>query len=474
MFRTKRVLILIDQTTRDAFSQLLVAHYLRWKGARVHIANQGTLISMYERYRPQVVFASWLVGGPLMEFLEGICQKTHVVLVDQEGGKLGEMPFKRSFTREHGIKADIARKCSRVLTWGTAQAQWLRELGIMSEERIVVTGSPRLDPYLIREEPRPAATDKYLGFTLRAGAITSQPMRIMEHVFAFACSEQVGGISVGYPVRSQQEDRIWHAIAGTRYMFRIMTALARRTDARMVIRPDPWEQGSMYQFLTRHLPQVSIEPMMTQPEYVKNAFAILDESSSLGMEALLMDTPVISTQALIPNLKEHIGGEDGGLFNAPYAKAYWKPHTVDEAVEYVLKAEKGELDASPCPDQLHQYLLDHHGWPRMRPSSFQMGDAILELLDVDTASSRAFDDSSQTNTVSAFKRAMYRYVPGAVTLPKAKLFLQCVFSTDHELLKKYHYFKRFYPHHQQVFKTFRRLVERYSIGGRESVGSRPN
>lgn len=464
IFKNRRILVMIDQATRDAFSQLLLAHYLRWKGARVYICNQGTLVSMYERYQPQVVLASWLVGGQLMEFLEGICGRTHVVLVDQEGGKLGEIPFKRSFTRQNGVKAKIAKKCSRVLTWGTGQAQWLRELGIMREESIVVTGSPRLDPYLLHEASRHGASVKYLGITLRAHPVTSQPMRIMERVFDFASSDRIGGISVGYPLRSQQEDRIWHAVAGTRCMFTIMMALARRSEARMVLRPDPWERGSMYQFLHCHFPQVSIEPTMTQPEYVRNAFAILDESSSLGIEALLVNTPVISIQALIPKLEEHIGGEEGALFNAPYAKAYWKPKTVDEAAEYVLKAEKGELEASPCPEALHQYLRDYHSWPRTRPSSFKMGDVILELLDLPVSSDPSLQETSTENIRSMFKRNLYRHVPGSVALPKSKLLWQCLFSSDRELWEKYHYFKWLYPHQQRVSSTFAALARKYDSG----------
>jgi len=469
-----RVLIMIDQATRDAFSQLLVAHYLTSKGAQVYICNQGTLVAMYERYRPQVVLASWLVGGQLMEFLKGICGRTHLVLVDQEGGKLGEIPFKRSFTRQNGVKAQIAKECARVLTWGKGQAQWLRELGIMKEERIVVAGSPRLDPYLIREESSRTRAGKYLGVTLRSNAVTSQPMRIMEQVFHFSCADKMGGISVGYPVRSQHEDRVWHAIAGTRCMFEIMINLAGRSNASMVLRPDPWEQYSVYDFLTRQIPHVSVEPTMTQPEYVKNAFAILDESSSLSVEALLAGTPVISIRNLMPNLRERIGGEEGGLYNAPYAEAFWGPKSVEEAVEYVLKAEKGELALSPCMESIRSYLRDYHSWPRTRPSCFEMGDAILELLAGPVASDPLGYETSTCQSVSSLKRSIYRYVPGSVALSKAKLLGQCVFSTDRELWKKYHYLAWFYPHHEQVLNTFTSLIQKYGAASSQSVDNRVN
>ena len=110
------------QATRDAVSQLLIAHYLRWRGARVHLCNQGTIRAAFHRHRPDVTFASWLVGGPVMEFLRSVAGTTRLVLVDQEGGRIGATPFKRAYLRFGGMKADIAKGCARVLTWGTSQA----------------------------------------------------------------------------------------------------------------------------------------------------------------------------------------------------------------------------------------------------------------------------------------------------------------------------------------------------------------
>ena len=243
----------------------------------------------------------------------------------------------------------------------------------------------------------------------------------------------------------------------------------------------------MYRFLGHYLPQVSIEPAQSQPEYVSNAFVILDECSSLGLEALLVNTPVISTQALIPQLEEHIGGEDTGLFNAAYAQAYWRPKTVEEAVEYVLKAEKGEMEATPSPELLKAYLKDYYGWPSTRPSSFQMGDAILELLDLpkDSHLTGALPEichdsegishcininvdrvllsgyERQEREFERLKRVVYRYVPGSIIVPKAKLLLRCLFSRDREHFKKYLYFDWLYPHHRELSKTFASLLKLY-------------
>lgn len=471
---------MIDQATRDAFSQLLVIHYLRSKGARVAVCNQGTVESMFERFEPDVFFASWLSGG-LTRYLKEVHRRTQIVLIDQEGGRLGEGAFKRAFQRVNDDKADLARICTRAFTWGRVQAQWLIELGLLSEDRVVVTGSPRLDPYMV---PVPAPAERrYVGVTLKGDAITALPYQFMENVYWYAAADPRDWISVGYSRQAQHEDRIWHIVASTRHMLKVLIALSKQTDAPIRVRPGPWEQLAMYRFLPQRLPQVSVEPLLSQPGYIRNAFALLDESSSLGLEGLLAGVPVISIQALVPGLEAHVGGEDGALFNAPYRQAYWMPTSIEEAVDYVLKAERGELAASPNPALLAEHLRDYHGWPRERPSSFEMGDAILELMEapaarpaprmaapavdqvkaplnpnVDRALLSGYSHVKAASSWGQRRRWLYRHVPGLALLNRARVFWRCFASRDREHLRKYHYVASLYPHRREVSATFRSLL----------------
>lgn len=483
----KRVMIMIDQATRDAFSQLLIAKYLARKGACVRICNQHTMIGMFERFRPHVTYVSWLTSGPLMDFLIRNHHRTHIALNDQEGGRMGEMPFKRSFLLlNDGVKAAVGGVCAKIFVWGNAQARWLLEMGIVPE-KIAVTGSPRFDPYLICGS---TPQKKYLGVTLRGDLVTALPLKFMENVFHFATFDSRHGIGIAYPLRAQFEDKMWHIVAATRYLFKTATEFSKQSPARIVFRPGPWEQYRRYAFLPERIPSASIEPHTLQHEYVRNAFALLDESSSMGLEGLLAGVPVISMQALIPRLEEHIAGEGGGLFTAPYMECYWRPKTVEEAVELLLKAEQGKLVPSPCPDRLQQYFREYHGWPRTRPSSFQIGDGILELLDLaeedgetpaqntvdlglekepwSAPSAEAFSDGKIISGTPDYhglgrmlKKCFFRYVPGAVNIHKAKSLCQDLLSPDRELWVRYHYYDWLYRHHNAVDSMFESLWEAY-------------
>jgi surface carbohydrate biosynthesis protein len=452
----KRVVVLIDQSSRDAFSQLLVVKYLRWRGVDVVVANHGTFVALCEWHRPHVIFASWLVGGPLMNYLTASHRRSHLVLVDQEGGRLGERPFKRSFEQYGGSKRDMATRCARVLTWGAAQAGWVADMCDIDPSRIVVTGSPRFDPYLV---PAPAGRQPHLGVTLRGDSVTSMPFGQMESLFRHADLTTRGSLSVGYPAAAQYEDHIWHVLASTRQMFRIISEVARQSPTRIVVRPGPWERQRMYAFLPRRVSSVTVDPNQSQPAYIRGAFAVIDESSSLSMEAYIAGKPTITTQALIPRLEEHIGGGDGALFNATFTQAYWRPKSIDEAVDLVLRAKQSALAPVPVPDALSAYLRDCHGWPRSRPSSFQMADALLELLDVPVGSRASDAPAGNTDgAVHPLKRTLYRRVPGASRIPGALLYARTVAGRDRELFRRYHYFPSLYPHGDEVSRTFAALL----------------
>jgi len=449
---------MIDQATRDAYSQLLVVRYLRSKGVRVFICNQVTWPAAWERYRPDVVFISWL--GGLLPYIRKMKHQAEIVLIDHEGGRLGEIPFKRGFQRFNDDKAELGRHCSLAVIFGPIHKKWLQEIGLLAPEKILVTGSPRLDPYLDKSRSN---ARRYIGFTLRADAITSDPGKFVENLFVFASRDPRDWISLGYSPSAQQEDRVWHITATLRYMLKIMIEVRKRSDIPIVVRPGPWEQHGLYDFLPQRLKGLTVEPRTPQPEYVRGAFAVVDESSSLGLEALLAGTPVISTHSLIPNLAERIGGsEDAGLFNAPYKKAYYRPFSVEEAATLLIKAANGELSTTP-DDQAHQammeYLADYHYWPRSRPSSFQIGDAIIDLAKrrILSEPEPVPEPSVERTSYENLKATIFRCVPGSVHGLKALLFLRLLFSKDRQHLRKYHYMSLFYRNKRGVWNLFQSL-----------------
>lgn len=447
---------MIDQAARDAFSQLLVARYLSRKGATVLLCNQHTLVGMCERYRPDVFFSSWLVGGPLMDYLIRRRGRMRLALMDQEGGRIGEEPFKRTFQISHGAKTKVAKVCDKIFIWGSSQAQWLRELELVPPDRVVVTGSPRFDVYLLKAA-RPQRETRHLGVTLRGDPVTSLPMKLMETVYQFSSSEFPYGIGVGYPSRSQYEDKIWHIVATTRYLFKTALAFSRRSQARIVFRPGPWEQHRQYAFLPDRIPSAVVRPHQLQHEYVSRAFALLDESSSMGLDGLLSGVPVVSMQAFIPRLRDHFVGEGGSLFTAPYLESYWRPTSIEEAVTLLLKAEADQLAPSPEPGALQRYLEACHQWPRVRPSSFQIGDELLKLSGLSPRQPQEMEGFAPATLTERF----YRCVPGSVGLVKAKAVCREAVSSNRELWFRYHYYDAFYPHRDAVSSTFKALWTAY-------------
>jgi hypothetical protein len=447
------------------------------------VANQHSFTAMYEAFRPDVTYVSWHTNGPLMEFLLGHPHRSRIALIDQEGGRIGEEPFRRSF-RLHGdgMKEKIGRVASKIFVWGQVHARWLADMGIGGEGTVSVVGSPRLDPYLMEE---PTSGQKSLGVTLRGDPLTSNTANLMRTVYQFTKIQYPHGIGVGYPVEAQYEDKMWHVVASTRYLFKVALAFSERSRAPIVFRPGPWEQIRQYDFIPEVVSRSSVDPYTAQDDYVREAFALLDESSSLGIEGLLAGIPVISVQRLIPRLADHLAGTGGGLHDAPYMGCYWRPETTDEAVDLLLRAERGELPVSPRPDELQQYLRDYHYWPRGRPSSFQIANQILDLLDapigveegarlrgtwnMDLPARDRREISAATDgkimiaggKTSRVGKLALRYVPGAVALLIARSFVKDLASPLREAWFRYHYYPWIYRHRGRVRSLFSFLWQRY-------------
>ncbi len=454
--KRKRVLIMIDTASRDALSQLLIARYVQRKGVRVLLCNQVTQVGMCERYRPDVLLTTWTNVRGVGEYLQRIRHKTRIVLVDQEGARLGEEAFRRTMAAYDRAKCRVAAAATRVIAWGPLQARWITEQGCIGEERIVVTGCPRLDPYLVPAGIVPHRP-KYVGVTLRADPVTSLPARLMEGAFESLSVNPHDGLSFSLPLRAKFEDAIWEALAVTRHMFQVVVELSKRTRARIVLRPGPWELPEVYGFLPKRMPRVSIEPMPLQHEYVKNAFVTVDDTSTLGIESLLAGTPVVSLNRLVQNLGAHVGGEGGTRFNAPFKRLYWMPGTLDEAVDAILRAERGELDVTPAPEDLRRYVQDHFAWPVRRPASFTAGEMILELLDLPRAAHLEPYAVEALDGIARLKRAAYR-LPGSTHLARA-CYGCCylVGSRYRKAFHRYHYFHALYPNHRGVNEVFNAL-----------------
>ena len=150
-----------------------------------------------------------------------------------------------------------------------------------------------------------------------------------------------------------------------------------------------------------------------------------------------------------------------GLFEAPYTRYYWKPKSIDEAVQYILKAEKGELPVTPDPEGLKEYLHSAYTWPRSRPSSFVIGDAILNLLDMPT-NGDGKPEPLKRDGYRTFKNMFYRYVPGSISFMTIRFFARILISPDRHHLGRYHYFSWLYPHRRDARELFTRLQERES------------
>lgn len=457
--RKGKFLIMIDQATRDAVGQLLTGLTLQRQGHRVAYCNQMTLKALCERFQPNVLYSSWCSGGEMDAWFQNIRPRTRIALVDQEGRRSGETSFKRALRLNDNAQIRTAGLADKIVAWEGTQGRWIADEGI-PKDRIAVVGSARLDPYLAFENGQ-RKRPNYLGITLRADSLTSDPLNILRNIYGYRAVNPGEGIRPALPVNAQYEDWIWEGMAITRVMLRVITEIRRSSKIPMLVRPGPWERYRMYDFLPKEIPDLKVAPFMLQHEYLRECFATIDCYSTLGIESLLAGTPVISIVHLVPRLEQHVGGAEGTRFNAPYRSFFWQPKDLAELIELVLKAQRGELPVSPDLNAFKQYMRDSYSWPGDRPASFKTAELLISLLDTPPRTATAGKGLSRESGIELFKRFFYRYVPGSAWVPTSKLLWRYFFGLNRDSIRRYHYLGAFYPHHKAVRRLFETLWQQY-------------
>jgi len=92
---------------------------------------------------------------------------------------------------------------------------------------------------------------------------------------------------------------------------------------------------------------------------------------------------------------------------------------------------------------------------------FRVGDAFLELLEIPPSASEGEEDGgAQEPKDQRFRRTVFRSVPGATIIPRARFWWDCVSSPERDFLLRYHYFRSTYPHGAAVRRMFRALQAR--------------
>jgi len=375
--RRGRILLLVDNRARDAHGILLIYYWLKQMGCRVVLANKRNWLRKFHAWNPSVVVVSYTDG--LSQTLETVARTARVAVIPQEGAIPVKSPiFFDRYTGNSDGRGAFTKGVARIFVWGPTTARWLCEEGIYEPNQVVVSGTPRLDPYRIAR-PIEVPPNRALGFAMSLQKINSYKRENVIDVVEFRRKDQVNQY---YDEGRNIEDFLWADAATLRAALDVLEAYVLRVDSPVNIRPNPFEFVPGYNILRRRYPNLSVGNESPPWKWLEQIHSLVTINSSTGVEALLLGKPVISVIRLVGDrLFDHINLPT--TVKPRFLDFYYQPKSVSEAVDLLSAAHAGHL--SPVIDRtgFDAYLKEFYDWPRVEPSSLTIAREIATLAEVD-------------------------------------------------------------------------------------------
>lgn len=380
------VVIHLDNARRDLLASRLLQEAFERRGVRAHLSSQRTDTLLLRRRRP-FAFISSRGDFPWLRDVAKCCT---VYVMPSEGARLTNETMTAVFTGRSGSQAragvgglteETFSYIRRVFLWGRQTESVLQDTGLFRPEQLMVTGNPRFDLYSALRTGAPPQRRK--GFTLGA-AFSVKTTSVFDGRpyyarWLYRLDETLMDRLNLLPPGRHWEDLVWRDFAVLRRLMKVLRLVIENTDWDVLLRVGVFEDPEDYRFLLDLAPgRIRIQPAQEQQaDFLTQVDALLTCSSTVGMEALALDIPVIAMLFSIPvdRLADHIDSKTNGL--DLLRSIYHAPESIEQAFQMLEQASRGELRASPNPAVAAQTLCDLYDWPLSEPAAERIADAVL-------------------------------------------------------------------------------------------------
>lgn len=373
------IYIKIEILPREAEGRFLLGLVAAERGHRVLIGDFSALLS-HRLWLPPGIFHdnSLTPSASKLALLARLRDAGFIITSqDEEHGLLDDFGSWADFAARR-FSSDTIACASRCFMWGPHDHKTLKELHPDAAEKIIQTGSPRvdfwrpeLDGYFAKREL--PGIDPRRPFVLFA----NQGSMVLDHNrFWQRMADQRPRYFDG-----DDDEREWawyqRCVGEVRYLEHVVPAIraiARENEGlQVVIRPHPLEMDGAWEALVGDIPGVTVARAGTASAWLRRAAAIVHNGSTIGFEAAAARRPLISFQP-IADRSDFVSNRLGRTANdreellqlvrqavagrAPYGG--WHPES--QVLEERLGTLQGRLAADEIVDgweEVGSELADH-------------------------------------------------------------------------------------------------------------------
>lgn len=345
------VCLIVDNPLRDLDGLVL----LGWQLARRGV--DAWLVPMYEQsfdvraIGADLVLVNYVRTNNLDHVMAYRREGIRVGVLDTEGvGGKTPAEFAALVAASGGGGAAVDFYC----VWGLAQQQALVEAGVVSGDRIQVTGCPRYDycaPPWKNALPLPAEPPGYV--------LVNTNFPVINPRFSNGADDEVAnavkaGFSREFAQSYVRDARVAHA-----GMLALMDKiLVRWPGQRFILRPHPFESHECYRTLEQHA-NFALRQEGTSVEWLNQARALLHLNCSTAVEAAMLGKPALSP-AWLDTSALHMPGPSS------VSRLAASPKALLEALDAVLCSSKPVDDRQTRqPLQALYHHIDGHAAERI-------------------------------------------------------------------------------------------------------------
>lgn len=395
MNRSKKVIIFVDNSRRDLFPSMLLQKGFEERGFKAYLCNKRNFKVKLRKILPD----AFIVSRADYPFLRGVAKCCRLYVVPSEGGRLTPEsmmsvflgrtynpdilnPSKKVQLDQHNKEIESFDFIRRIYLWGSSTRDFLIQSGFFHPEQLSVVGNGRLDIYRDMDigYKKSDNDDFTVGFAFSVKSTSVFSGRPEYAKSSYIMDERTSLPLV--PPGGHWEDYVWRDFAILRRMMWIIKKIIMTTNYKIYLRVGPLEDINDYKFLEKVQPgRITIQKQKGQLfDFLKSIDALVTCWSTTGLEALLMDKPVIAIPFLIDyeRLIYHVDPKSNAFDT--FLRCYHTPKSEEEVMNLLEIARKRQLSASQDPEYLKELLKTIYNWPSGKSATMAIVDGIIDDL----------------------------------------------------------------------------------------------
>ena len=442
-----RILIHNDNTKRDLLGIKILQLELDKLGFKTKICNSQEAEIMFRSFKPNIFLAS----RADQNISKQASKNCLVFIIPGEGGHQTKETMLSVFMGRAYWKLDNVDWIKKCYLWNKETFNWLIETKLFKEKQLKVVGSPRLDIYKnktllnILDKNKEKKFKIGVAFSAKSTSTYYGPPHFPKVYYDM-------NPKMNFPITIKGghfEDIVWRDHSILRNMMTVIKTCIENNYGDIILRPSPFEDPKEFDFLEKSYPnKIKVLPNQTLPEFLSEIDLLLTCWSTVGLEAIILNKPVISIAGLIAEkrLFQHISKTASGFDS--FVNFYSKPKSIEELGKEIIKIKNKTYQPKNSKLKKDKLLNDLYNWESKKLTSKEIALDIFNTVKEEDFSKQKdwkyfFPIKSNLPIWLAFylKRALIHY--RAFKSGTYKGFMTFYNNYDKEIIKLFEKYKKF-------------------------------